>query len=978
MQLMLNAVGKILSVYTALILLCVPVFSSVSYAAFSSPEEINTKLLTLSHNFDLPHISGVRYDTADPLSINFIISRGDAAALDNEISAGLIRYFLAALTIPEDKLWVNLSPYEENRIIDDSVILTEIGQVLMEQDYILKCLASSLTHPDTELGKKYWNTANRQDNASDQSEKVWIVPETVQLYDNNGVLYIKHALFDVKTDADYNAMMRSGTRRVSSGAMREVIVPEIKKDVNAGENFARLRQMLYSIIVAQWFKRKFTGTLLSFYYDTEKIRGLDNADPRVKQMVFQQYVDSFNSGVYDLKRRENFNGRLVKRKYFSGGVIASSALAETVYVTMADAGNSDVANVFYNLEATVDSTGTVAMPSLASVAEELAEQTIQEQNKSEFCALRENLDIAMELNVDQFAYEDFILLGIEVLTRDTAAAIRLADGLKYEMKNGKGPQYDDRFDKRGNWVAALSLPQRKALYEMDIVYSRAPADADRLMVDTIKYSLKERYDFAIRVKKDFEAVLNGDKEWTLELDFDIPVAVVRYGLELSKEEEKRYFTEFHGTSTQRAFDASLMTPGDREKFLGLLNSERGLFSNAFETLDYDEKIKYFSILQDLPGSPLSGEDIASMSIEEQNTFMKKYLTLVKQTYVSDEYMTMVLRDRTREIQDKRNIFAADNLSGIPELYTVDELVAAVLNAVELGGDPVDIISYVLSNEVLINESAYNELIGWIYAALHAPLISAVEITGIDELKKNEAVDILIALYTQAGNGRMHLKDPAYYPFYAGKQANFSDIRDELFNDAIDVLRVLNSQELWRTVVNAPGVLPVSDPEESVKNTAFLKRITAEHAAVVEQMSLDNGAAVRNTLKVIFDGIASSSNISDEVMLSAPEMLPLTVEEINQLAISSNIDGSDPFKAIQAMSGSDAHNEDINKESELGGIDLTDVLKDIAVEENSSSIILPESYTSRINGLVFRISGGARMLPLRQLLQPIDGNTNYVK
>ena len=29
----------------------------------------------------------------------------------------LIKYFLASLTIPDDHQWVNLSPYEKNRII---------------------------------------------------------------------------------------------------------------------------------------------------------------------------------------------------------------------------------------------------------------------------------------------------------------------------------------------------------------------------------------------------------------------------------------------------------------------------------------------------------------------------------------------------------------------------------------------------------------------------------------------------------------------------------------------------------------------------------------------------------------------------------------------------------------------------------------------------------------------------------------------
>ena len=56
----------------------------------------------------------------------------------------LVKYFLAALTIPEKDLWVNLSPYEKDRVITDEFGSTEMGRDLLAQDYMLKQLTSSL------------------------------------------------------------------------------------------------------------------------------------------------------------------------------------------------------------------------------------------------------------------------------------------------------------------------------------------------------------------------------------------------------------------------------------------------------------------------------------------------------------------------------------------------------------------------------------------------------------------------------------------------------------------------------------------------------------------------------------------------------------------------------------------------------------------------------------------------------------------
>ena len=87
-----------------------------------------------------PLLIGLKIHPEHPLKFDFLLDRGDVKKLDgselkNE-STRLIKYFLAALTIPEKDLWVNLSPYEKSRIIPQNFGITDMGRDLLAEDYI--------------------------------------------------------------------------------------------------------------------------------------------------------------------------------------------------------------------------------------------------------------------------------------------------------------------------------------------------------------------------------------------------------------------------------------------------------------------------------------------------------------------------------------------------------------------------------------------------------------------------------------------------------------------------------------------------------------------------------------------------------------------------------------------------------------------------------------------------------------------------
>ena len=105
-------------------------------------------------------MKGLRLHPDNPLLFDFIIDTGHSKLpvaspqLKSE-SEKLIKYFLATLTIPEKDLWVNLSPYEKDRMIANELGQTELGQDMLAQDYVLKQLTASLYISGKGVGQEF-------------------------------------------------------------------------------------------------------------------------------------------------------------------------------------------------------------------------------------------------------------------------------------------------------------------------------------------------------------------------------------------------------------------------------------------------------------------------------------------------------------------------------------------------------------------------------------------------------------------------------------------------------------------------------------------------------------------------------------------------------------------------------------------------------------------------------------------------------
>jgi len=164
-----------------------------------------------------PIIRGLTIYPENPFQFDFLVDPGDDALEGKQLeseSTKLIKYFLASLTVPEDQMWVNLSPYEKDRIIPENFGQTEMGRDLLAQDYLLKQLSASLMYPKEGPGKAFWdrvyNNAYEQlgttDIPTDIFHKIWIVPEKAVVYTHDKSVFVVESRLKVMLEEDYLAI----------------------------------------------------------------------------------------------------------------------------------------------------------------------------------------------------------------------------------------------------------------------------------------------------------------------------------------------------------------------------------------------------------------------------------------------------------------------------------------------------------------------------------------------------------------------------------------------------------------------------------------------------------------------------------------------------------------------------------------------------------------------------------------------------
>ncbi len=299
-------------------------------------------------------LKGVSIHPEDPLLFDFIVDKGNSdlkgQALTDETTK-LVKYFLTGLAVPEKELWVNLSPVEKNRIMADQLSHTDAGRDMLAQDYILKQVTSTLMYPEKDLGRKFWDEIYSRVNAKfgntevpvDTFNKVWITPDVAEVYQHNGNAFVTKAHLKVMLEADYNAAQGIAAPVAAAGdpqtieltrdVVREVILPVLEKEVNEGKNFAALRQIFNSLILAGWYRHALKDSLLNQVYgESNKVDGIDIPEKNAREQVYTQYLQAYQKGVYNYIKDEfdSTTRETLPRKYFSGGAVFDAAMRPDV------------------------------------------------------------------------------------------------------------------------------------------------------------------------------------------------------------------------------------------------------------------------------------------------------------------------------------------------------------------------------------------------------------------------------------------------------------------------------------------------------------------------------------------------------------------------------------------------------------------------------------------------------------------------
>ena len=298
------------------------------------------------------HLRALLYDVKKN-QLRFAVDRGERVVSSAQ---ALIKNFFVGIVIPNDTFWVNLRPDAASGMIDPLLEQTDLGKTLLEADLQLKKDLAFSTNPQTPAGKLYWDGLYKKagelygaDNITIPTlTRVWIVPGKIVIAQTNNGSYIYKATLKVMLEQDY-LKDAAGSRPLvtgqdytfkderskalneySSQLIRELIIPQLTKEVNTAERYAALRQVYYSLILAQCFKAHQLSTVnpgllanssqIAKLINSKNLVDLTSKEPWDKETYFQEYKDSFRKGEYNIQEAAySLSGKVI-RSYFSGGV----------------------------------------------------------------------------------------------------------------------------------------------------------------------------------------------------------------------------------------------------------------------------------------------------------------------------------------------------------------------------------------------------------------------------------------------------------------------------------------------------------------------------------------------------------------------------------------------------------------------------------------------------------------------------------
>ena len=251
--------------------------------------------------------------------------------------------FMTGLAIPNDKFWVNLAPWEPDRIIDDELKQSDVGRIMLEADLQMKKDFSNYGNPcASQIGKEYWMFLDGKREALVQQcmrtfpgeikdgdnvyfgyvTRHWIVPDEVYAYTNGSEIYIINATLTISSEPvtdhasvmvnnqDVGTLSRSCQEELNRSAIEfsqyakeledSMILPYVVADVNQAERYGDLRDVYFALALAQWYKSNINPEMDIFREDlsSSDSDALNVLGPWDHREIWGDYVYSFENGEY--------------------------------------------------------------------------------------------------------------------------------------------------------------------------------------------------------------------------------------------------------------------------------------------------------------------------------------------------------------------------------------------------------------------------------------------------------------------------------------------------------------------------------------------------------------------------------------------------------------------------------------------------------------------------------------------------------
>lgn len=238
-----------------------------------------------------------------------------------------LEYFFIGLTLPDEKFWVNLNPKEPYRMLDSLLADTDLGRIMLYADLRLKKDTCELMNPnESAVGAQYWSRLYEKAKQLGVTDKIpvinqiWIIPDKAEAYEAENKLSL------IKSKLKVYAGKSNGSEPLQDYAlslMNELILPRLCQKVNESELYADLREVYQALVLARWYKQKFSRQQNFLLRDVSYniVKGAENNFSYQPDQIYRDYLGSFKKGEYSLgSGLESFYPAMAIMRYFIGGI----------------------------------------------------------------------------------------------------------------------------------------------------------------------------------------------------------------------------------------------------------------------------------------------------------------------------------------------------------------------------------------------------------------------------------------------------------------------------------------------------------------------------------------------------------------------------------------------------------------------------------------------------------------------------------